>query len=70
MGLIVLFWVIQRREDHRAEQHLAELTQLVALENNRNWAETKRFWERSDKRWADHEILMRWILERIDRDKR
>ncbi len=70
MSLIVIFWAVQRRENQRSEQHLAQLSQLVALENNRNWAESKRFWERSDKRWADHEVLMRWIGERIDRDKR
>jgi len=63
--LIFLFWS-SGSEDKRREERQGELARLVHLESVRYWAESRRFWERADKRWADHERLMRMILERRD----
>ncbi len=60
----------------RGEQHLAELAHMTLLaehrsldESKRYWEESRKFWERADQRWSDHELLMRMILERVDKKK-
>jgi len=58
----ILFWS-SRKETRRG----AELTQLVHLESLRFWARDAEYWERANERWADHELLMRTILEIVDR---
>ncbi len=74
--MLVLAW-LAHRDTKKTEARLAELAHMSAVaaardreDSRRFWRDNEAFWERADKRWADHEALMRMIFERVDRDHR
>jgi hypothetical protein len=77
LGGMILFVIADTR---KGERHLRELAQLNALESRRYHSEGRRYQVESEERarqseserrryMADHELLMRMILERVDRKK-
>ena len=56
--------------DRKDSRRLMELAHLHAIETRRDRMDARRYQIESQKRWADHELLMRMILERVDGKRR
>lgn len=65
IGLVAsTVWIVY--DTRRGERHLAEVTYTVGLETRRMM---ERYDRDSKRMLEDHDLLMRTILERVDRGK-
>jgi len=52
------------RESRLGDRRLAELSQLLRIEQEKGRRESLEFWKTSKQMMADHDALMRMIFER------
>lgn len=65
---LILYSIVDHR---RGERHLRELAHLNAMDSRQFWKDSaeraRRDQEESRRFLADHDLLMRMILERVER---